>query len=731
MIQRLWLVLAFGGTALVGCSASRDFDAFLASVDLAPPSSIDLTIGVDMAITDDLLTDDALVDPEDFAMAPPADLAASATEDLAAPPPPPDLAGPDLIDPINPFGIHLTDITALALGGKIYGGRSKIDQWGAGSGCAIGDLDGDGRLDLVLARNDDPVSDKPGGPSLMLHNSGPLGGFDAPNFVADPAFSALLPTVRAHGVAMGDYDRDGDLDVFIAAEGRDYLLKNDGSGHFTDVTNSAGVAGRNLDISLGAVWADLNHDGLLDLYVVNWNPVPDKIMDSSRNSLFINQGDGTFVDVSAASGTDNAGCSHTAGMFDFDGNGDLGIYVTNDRFASDGNGAVANILPDAWYRLTSIDDQGVPHFADVAAAQGAVYPRSGMGISVADVDGDLTPDLFLSDIGKKALYLNLTPGSPITEAANAYNLGIRADDAKNLQITWGMRFVDFDRDGNLEVIANNGFFFDPMGCDSFHQVPWYLRQPSPGAPYVVITQSAGLAIPVPGCPNGVGDPDRLANRAVVLGDLDGDGDDDVIFTPYATPFFVYRNDTPRLHHALRIRLMGTVSSPDPIGATLLTTHLSGKKTATFLYAGGDVYSQSDRVLTVGLGDDPGVTRADVRWPSGITQRIDQLPNFAVDQTIVIKEPAWLTVEPRVMKQGDAAPQLVYRPVDEAGQPLGMAGAGKHVSATRSDGVAVKLTDGGDGSYSAPLGHPGAPRRTTLTMIVDGVTLRPRPMMNFK
>ncbi|MSP62842.1 MAG: CRTAC1 family protein [Myxococcales bacterium] len=634
---------------------------------------------------------------------------------------PPDAASP----PHNPFGILLTDVTESALGGKIQGGCSLDNHFGIGTGAALGDLDGDGDLDLVLARNDDPLAGQPGGPSRLLRNDG-LG-----RFTIEPAFSALFPKIRAHGVALGDFDRDGDLDIFLAAEGRDYLLANDGAGHFSDATALAGVGGRDDDMSLGALFADLNHDGLLDLYVANFNPKPAFAPPSAKNRLHLNLGDGRFADSSAASATDGDAVTLAAAACDLDGQGDLALYVANDRYTTDGKPGDPAVRPDAWYHLDAIDGTGVPHFRDLAEARGTVAHRSSMAITIADFDGDLTPDLYIADVGRNSLYLNQAPGAPLIERAAAYGLEVGFTVDHLPLISWGSRVLDLDRDGLPELLIQNGFFAEPLGCESYHQVPAFLRRPAAFAPYQPITDLMGMAVARPECPGGVGDPERVTGRAVVQGDLDGDGDDDLILTGFAAPFFVYRNDTPRLHHALRVRLRGTVSSPDPIGATLIVTDLSGRRQARFRSAGGDPQSQSDGVLEVGLASDAAVARAEVRWPSGLTQRIDPLPIFALDRTITVVEPEWLTVLPRRARPGDPAPRLVYRPASESGLPLGKSGAGRKVSALRSDGIAVAIVDHGDGTYSALLPHPGIVRRTVLTLTVDGQTQRPRPMLSYE
>jgi hypothetical protein len=664
------------------------------------------------------------------------------------PPPPPDFglppdtddAGTDDAGNRNPFGITFTNVTLSALGGQIEGGRSPLNNWGAGTGAAIGDLDGDGLNDIILSRNDDPTSDKPGGPSLFLRNTGPTdggapgptdGGAPGPHFAVDPDFSALVSLVKAHGVALGDYDRDGDLDVFLAVEGTDILLQNDGTGHFTDVTATAGVGGRSDDLSTGALFADFNHDGLLDLYVTNFNKQPAIPNLMAKNRLFINLGDGTFTDVSFLSGTDSTGATHVAAAFDFDGDGDLGLYLANDRFSSLRVPGNVQILPDAWYQLQRVNPEGIPLFTNVASQRGVVAWRSSMGIGIADVDGDLTPDLYISDIGKKWLYLNKQPGGPVTDAEDVYSLGFGRDANLYIRISWGLHFLDLDRDGTFEALVNHGYIYDPAGCDTYQQVPLYLRGRGPQARYDNITASVGMAYHPPVCPGGVGDPNRATNRAVVVGDLDGDGDDDVVFTPFGSTYEMWRNDTVTPHHAIRVRLRGTVSSSDPIGATLLTTRLDGTQAAQFRYAGGDTGSQSEGLLTQGLGDDNGVTRVDVKWPSGLTQRIDQLSAFALDRVVVVREPAWLTLEPRVLASGDPPAQLVYTAVDEQGQPLGAAGAGRTVIVIRSDGKPVTVTDQGDGTYTAPIVYPGAPHRATVTVYVNGVVLRQCPMVVFK
>lgn len=636
---------------------------------------------------------------------------------------PPDAVWPDAAEG-NPWRIRFVERTEETTS-TVWPGLSSADRWGVGSGALIADLDGDGDRDVFLARIDDPSSGRLGGPSLLLWNRG---GAPWPRFQPDLDVAGMFAGIRAHGVAGGDVDRDGDVDVFVACEGADKLLVNQGGGVFVEQAVAAGVDGPNDDVSVAALFADLNGDGVLDLFVTNHTTVnPPLPTPAADDLLYLNRGDGAFDDVSALAGVDDDGAGHVSVAADLGGTGALDLVIANDRFAVDGvSGRPDDYPPDAWYVRTSLDDQGVPRFGDVATTRGIVALRSTMGIAVHDVDGDLTPDLYVTDWGDKELYLNPTPGGAVVSAAADYDLGERLHlGTVTVQVSWGTRFLDLDRDGFDEVALVNGTVSEALTCEARKQVDVYLRQASAGGRFDDITATVGWP-PGPLCGAAATGPN--AGRGLFVGDLDGDGDDDLMVAGYGEPARTFENATPHVFHAVRARLVGTVSAVDPIGARLILTRTGGARVARFRVAGGDTNGQSDGVLEVGLGAATTFEAAAITWPSGLVQDVGA--RLAADTTVTITEPRWMTLEPRVLT-GAASASFEYRPVDARGAFLGVAGAGRTVTVTRSDGVPVVVVPSADGRYAATITAPAAARAVVLTVTVDGVTLPPRPRVVFR
>ncbi len=639
----------------------------------------------------------------------------------------PDAAPAPDAHPDNPLGIALVDVTD-GLGAVYLGGRSADDTWGVGSGVTLADVDGDGHLDVLLARIDDPASGRPGGPAALLRG-GP-GGLTA--LAEDPAFAARFAGLRVHAMAAADYDADGDIDVFAGVEGADVLLVNDGTGAFTDATGLAGVGGPADDITVGAIWADVNADGLLDLYVLSHTGTnPPSAAPGNANRLYLNAGGGEMVDVSSTSGAAGDGSSQAAAIADLDGDGALEIYVANDQFAVDGNLGLSDsgLDEDALYDPVAFDDQGRPTFVDRAASAGVGGPRSSMGVALIDLDRDGFDDVYVSDWGTNHVQVWQPASSTYDTDSGLWGLALHDSGPEFLYVSWSARFVDLDRDGLEEAFVVNGAVTEPIGCDSQRQLDALLRRPATGPPFVDVTGLVGLPS-AQLCPMPAGVP--IQGRGAAFGDLDGDGDDDLVVSPYVEAYRFYRNDTPAdAGHFVRVRLRGTVSSPDPVGARVRATLPGGDKRARTLYGGGDTHSQSDRVVELGLGEHDTVEDARVTWPSGLSQRIDGRSEFAIDAPFEVVEPDWLRVSARVVDPADPVPILTYEPVDTAGEPLGPAGAGRTVAVARSDGTATAVVDNGDGTYTAALPHPGAARTTVLLVTVDGALQRPRLTVRYR
>lgn len=620
--------------------------------------------------------------------------------------------------------VALEDVT-VSQGYDYQGGRADPDPWAIGSGAAVGDVDNDGDLDVFLSRCD---STTPlGGPSVLLRNAGSIGGFVG--FVSDPAVQASFVGTCAHGATFGDYDRDGDLDLFVTINGADRLLQNNGSGSFTNMTPLAGVAGPDNDRNSGAYFMDVNEDGLLDLFVLahatTAPPVPTPL---DPNRLYLNRGDGSFEDVSAAAGVDGNGSSQAIAFADLDNDGDLEIYIANDRFAIDGTMGISAFDPDEWLDLMSYDDRGVPTYVDRSVAYGTNGMRSSMGVALSDLDDDGRFEIFVSDWGSNHLQVWNSSTSTYDDLAGAWNLAQTTLPSLHYQISWQAEFPDLDRDGHEEFMIINGSVYDPISCVTWAQLDYYLIRNQTMDTFDDITSTVSWPT-TPNCPP-TGDY-AITGRGAVFADLDGDGDDDLLVTPFAEKYRFFRNNTYSGDvNYVRVQPRGTVSAPIPYGARLVVVRSDGETIRRPLYAGGTL-AQRYPLVEAGLGLTATVTEARLHWPSGYVQRLDMTAGFALNSTLHIVEPEWLGLSVRVATSVDPAPVLTYRPVDSAGAFLGVMGAGRTVTATRSDGASVTVTDNGDGTYTAPLPHPGSARITVVRITDGGTTLRPRLTVNYK
>ena len=356
--------------------------------------------------------------------------------------------------------------------------------------------------------------------------------------------------------------------------------------------------------------------------------------------------------------------------------------------------------------------------------------RSSMGVAIVDVDGDGDDDIYVSDWGANHLHLRDAVNDSYESRARSLNADLTADASQYQLVAWGAQFCDFDRDTVLELVVMHGAVQDAQICMDFAQYNYVMRYSAAIERFQDITTAVGWPLETE-CPPPDGLDHPLNSRGVVLADLDGDHDDDIIVTPFNEKYRFYRNDSDLGdRHFLRVEPRGTVAAPSPYGAILEVERTGGSKVRRNLYAGG-IAGQRYPLIEAGIDTDTGVTSATLHWPSGYSQRLDMHADFALDARWQVTEPEWLSLSTRVATNADPDPVITYRPADPAGTFIGAGAAGRTVTITRSDGVTATVTDNGDGTYTAPLPHPGATRITVLQITDNGETLRPRLTVNYQ
>jgi hypothetical protein len=493
-----------------------------------------------------------------------------------------------------------------------------------GSGCAFFDANGDGLLDIFLV-NGSPMPGHPHPapqPSRLYINRG-----DG-TFEDRTKGSGLEAPGYGMGVAVADVDNDGDEDLYITRLGKCSLYLNRGDGVFKEVADAAGARAEGFCSS--AAFLDYDGDGLPDLYVcrdVKWdsprddyrclNPAGQKqycdvhVYDGVEHRLFHNLGGGRFEDVTRASGVGgHVGRGLAVVCGDYDADGDTDIFVANDE------------TPDFLWQ-----NQGHGKFLEVAGAAGFAYNEkgqatSGMGLDLADADGDGSPDVIESNFqgSRKTLYVNDGHGM-FTAEAGGKGLG----DMTLSRLAFGIGFLDYDLDGWPDVFLANGHVIDDI------------QRFSPEIPFKQTAQlfrNAGRAVFTDASAQlGAYSQRKLVGRGAAFGDYDNDGDTDILVMHNAGPAVLLRNENPHRHHWLGIRCVGSHGNRDGIGVRV-TLAAGGRVQVDETRAASSYLSSSDPRLLFGLGDATRVERLTVTWPGGASQEFASPP---IDRYLTLTE----------------------------------------------------------------------------------------------
>ena len=433
------------------------------------------------------------------------------------------------------------------------------------------------------------------------------------------------------GVAAADYDNDGNVDLYIAGVNRNQLFHNNGDGTFTDVTAKAGVAGIHPTLgktfSISAGWFDYDNDGRLDLIVINyirWSPdkepackvnnirsycAPDAY-EGEPNILYHNNGDGTFTDVSAASGIGKmVGKGMGVAFADYDGDGFTDVFVSNDT-----------------YRNFLFHNNGNGTFTENAIVSGVAYNENGksiagMGTDFRDMDNDGRPDIFVVAMIADTFPLFRNTGKGFSDITNVSGVA----RASNGVTAWGAGSADFDNDGNKDLFAACASILDNSEeIDHLpSKLPNMVLRNLGNARFENVSADAGASFRVP-----------RAHRGIAFGDLNNDGRMDVVVTSLNEPVEIFMNRSPATNHWLLVRLVGTKSNRDGLGAKIKLTPAGGPVQYNHATTSLGFSAASDKRVHFGLGTASKIEKIEITWPSGIKQT---LTGIAADQVLTVKE----------------------------------------------------------------------------------------------
>ena len=493
-----------------------------------------------------------------------------------------------------------------------------------GPGVAFIDYDNDGWPDIFLVNGTDWPGHAGKHSTPKLYHNNHDGTF------TDVTHKAGLDVeMFGLGVTVGDYDNDGYDDLFVTAYGQSHLFHNNGNGTFTDVTQKAGFGGVK-EFSTSAAWVDYDKDGRLDLVVANyvtWSPEADLYctMDGKSKSyctpesykgasirLWHNNGDGTFSDVTKQAGLYEP-TSKTLGIaiLDFDNDGWPDILISNDT------------QPNKLYRNT-----GNGTFTEKAVVAGVAFSedgvaRAGMGVDTADYDRSGNTSLMITNFSNQmiSLYHNEGRGLFVDEAPRS-----EVGRASLLTLGFGCFFFDYDLDGWPDILVVNGHI-DPdiqkvQANVKYAEPPHLFRNLGKGK-FAEVTKTAGAAFAA-----------ARVGRSVAYADVYNNGRLDILMSTNGGPVSLFKNEAVgTANRSLRVKLVGTKSNRDGIGAVVRLTTAEGTQTQ-MLRSGSSYLSASELVLTFGVGQQGKVDALEIRWPSG---QVDKLSSVNAGQTVTFTE----------------------------------------------------------------------------------------------
>jgi enediyne biosynthesis protein E4 len=544
-------------------------------------------------------------------------------------------SGPiEFLDVTSQAGIHFKHNTGAF--GKKYLPETM------GSGVCFLDYDNDGWQDIFFVNSMDWPEHKTGKSYPALYHNNHDGTFTDVTREAGLAIETY-----GLGCAAGDYDNDGFEDLYVTTVGSNHLYHNLGNGKFADVTAKAGVASPGFSAS--AVWFDYDNDGKLDLFVthyIEWSMAKDQYcsLDNKNKSyctpqtykgesshLYHNKGNGIFEDVTRKAGLlDPTSKALGVALLDYDNDGWMDLFVSNDTEPN---------------KLYHNNHDGT--FTDEAVSVGVAFSesgrvRAGMGVDAADIDNSGFPSVVIGNFTNEStsLYRNDGSGLFIDESLKS-----NISKMTTQSLTFGCFFMDYDLDGLLDIVAANGHVSDDIAVVQptvKYAQPMGVYRNIGNRKFEDVSTRLGQAMQKP-----------VVGRGIAFADFDNDGDLDLAVTANNGPARLLRNENANQNDVLRVKLIGTKSNRDAIGAKVTATTNNGASLTRMVKGGSSYLSQSELPLTFGLGK-AGTTKTiqlQIAWPGG---RKDSFADIKPNQSVAIQEGKGIVAETPIHFAGSAA-----------------------------------------------------------------------------